>query len=106
MLGERRLGGGAFGPRLFQLDGDSVQPVEAEVGLGEVESPAPGRLDQAGDRSHDASVEGAQSMLSGLFRQQVVLYRQQQHLGNLPADVERLVVQQPSARRVVQAQLP
>ena len=59
---------GRFG--LLQLNRGHANPVESEVGLGEVEAPAPGGLDQPGDRSD----EGSQSVLAGGLGQQVELH--------------------------------
>ena len=54
-------------PRSLQLDRSDVDPVESEVGLGEVEAPAP-------DGSDEVSDEGAQPVLSGGCGQQAELH--------------------------------
>ena len=89
----------------LQLNGRAVDPVEPEVGLGEVEAPASGGADQAGDRSDEVPDEGPQPVLAGGLGQQAELHGAQQHLRQLSAGVEGLVGQQPAAGRVVQVQV-
>lgn len=83
-----------------------MQPVQPKITFPKQQLQASACRDhQPGDRAHDVSDHRAQAMLAGTSRKQPVLHREQKHLGYLPAKVDSLVGQQPSAGRVVQVHL-
>ena len=102
-------GGSGWVRRAFRptpVEPPPCNPVESEVGLGEVEAPAPGGLDQPGDRSDEAPDEGPQSVPAGGLGRRVELHGAQEHPSQLAAGATDPVGQELAAGRAVQVQVP